>query len=51
MSQKAMSITKCAVAVGAGAMFGVFVVIYALTALAWGIAEVVNGGVEGCLRM
>ncbi|MFL5822724.1 MAG: phage holin family protein [Solirubrobacteraceae bacterium] len=44
MSQKAMSITKGAVAVGAGAMFAVFVLVYALTALAWGINAVVIDG-------
>ena len=44
MSQKVMSITKGAVAVGAGAMFAVFVLIYALTALAWGINAIVVDG-------
>jgi uncharacterized small protein (DUF1192 family) len=41
MSEKATSMAKGAVAVGAGAMFAVFVLIYALTALAWGINAIV----------
>lgn len=45
VTRKVTSIAKGAVAVGAGAVFGVFVVIFALMALAWGIAEVVNNGV------
>lgn len=45
ITRKATSIAKGAVAVGAGAVFGIFVVIFALMALAWGIADIVNNGV------
>jgi hypothetical protein len=45
VTRKVTSIAKGAVAVGAGAVFGVFVVIFALMALAWGIADIVNTGV------
>jgi hypothetical protein len=41
MSEKATSMAMGAVAVGAGAMFAVFVLVYALTALAWGINAIV----------
>jgi hypothetical protein len=45
VTRKVTSIAKGAVAVGAGAVFGVFVVIFALMALAWGIAAIVVSGV------
>ena len=45
VTRKVTSIAKGAVAVGAGAVFGVFVVIFGLMALAWGIADIVNTGV------
>ena len=45
VTRKVTSIAKGAVAVGAGAVFGVFVVIFALSALAWGIASFVDSGV------
>jgi hypothetical protein len=45
VTRKVTSIAKGAVAVGAGSVFGVFVVIFALMALAWGIADIVNTGV------
>jgi uncharacterized small protein (DUF1192 family) len=44
VTQKVTSIAKGAVAVGAGAVFGVFAVIFALETLAWGLdAILVNG--------
>jgi hypothetical protein len=45
VTRKITSIAKGAVAVGAGAIFGVFVVIFGLMALAWGIAAIVVSGV------
>ena len=45
VTRKVTSIAKGAVAVGAGAVFGVFVVIFGLMGLAWGIADIVNDGV------
>jgi hypothetical protein len=41
MGEKVTSIAIGAAAVGAGAMFAVFVLIYLLTALAWGINAIV----------
>lgn len=44
VTQKVITIAKGAAAVGAGAVFGVFAVLFGLTTLAWGIdAIVVNG--------
>lgn len=45
VTRKVSSIAKGAVAVGAGAVFGVFVVIFGLLALAWGIDAIVIDGV------
>src|SRR6202035_2657635 len=45
VTRKITSIAKGAVAVGAGAVFGVFVVIFGLMALAWGISAIVVDGV------
>ena len=45
VTQKATSIAKGAAAVGAGAAFGIFVVTFALTALAWGISSIAVSGV------
>ena len=45
VTQKVTSIAKGAVAIGAGAVFGVFVIIFALLALAWGISAIVISGV------
>ena len=42
---KVMSIARGAVAVAAGAVFGVFAVIFALAALAWGLNDVIVSGV------
>jgi hypothetical protein len=47
VTQKVTSIAKGAAAVGAGAAFGIFVVTFALTALAWGISSVAVDGVGG----
>lgn len=44
MMVKLMSIARGAVAVAAGAVFGVFAVIFALMALAWGIDDVLVSG-------
>ncbi len=43
--QKATTIAKGAAAVSAGAAFGVYVISFALTALAWGIAAAAVSGV------
>ncbi|HEY2652058.1 MAG TPA: phage holin family protein [Solirubrobacteraceae bacterium] len=45
MTVKLMSIARGTVAVAAGAVFGVFAVIFALAAIAWGINDVVVAGV------
>ena len=45
MMIKVMSIARGAVAIAAGAVFGVFAVIFALAALAWGLNDVVVSGV------
>jgi uncharacterized small protein (DUF1192 family) len=45
MTVKLMSIARGTVAVAAGAVFGVFAVIFALAAIAWGINDVVVVGV------
>jgi hypothetical protein len=45
MLQKATTIAKGAAAVSAGAAFGVYVISFALTALAWGIAAIAVSGV------
>jgi hypothetical protein len=42
---KVMSILRGAVAIAAGAIFGVFAVIFALMALAWGLDDVLVNGV------
>jgi Putative Actinobacterial Holin-X, holin superfamily III len=42
---KLMSIARGAAAVAAGAVFGVFAVIFALAALAWGLNDVIVSGV------
>ncbi len=42
---KMMSILRGAVAIAAGAIFGVFAVIFALMALAWGLDDVFVSGV------
>ncbi len=44
VTQKVTSIAKGAVAVAAGAVFGVFAVIFALMTLAWGIDAIVVSG-------
>jgi Putative Actinobacterial Holin-X, holin superfamily III len=44
MSQKATSIGKGAIAVGAGMVFGVFAIIFALETLAWGLDRVLVNG-------
>jgi len=43
MMVKAMSIARGAAAIAAGAVFGVFAVIFALMALAWGLDTVIEG--------
>lgn len=45
MTVKLMSIARGTVAVAAGAVFGVFAVVFALSAIAWGINDVVVSGV------
>ena len=44
VTQKVTSIAKGAAAVGAGAVFGVFAVVFALLSLAWGIDAIVVSG-------
>jgi Putative Actinobacterial Holin-X, holin superfamily III len=44
VTTKVSSIAKGAVAVGAGAVFGVFAVIFALLSIAWGIDAIVVSG-------
>ena len=45
MMVKVMSIARGAAAVAAGAVFGVFAVVFALAALAWGLNDVIVAGV------
>jgi uncharacterized small protein (DUF1192 family) len=42
MSQKASSIARGAAAIGAGAVFGVFAVVFILQTIAWGINDAVG---------
>jgi hypothetical protein len=51
VTRKVTSIAKGAVAVGAGAVFGVFVVIFGLMALAWGISDPGRRGREHLDRL
>jgi putative superfamily III holin-X len=44
VSQKAISIGKGAAAVAAGAVFGVFAIIFALETLAWGLNDIFVSG-------
>jgi uncharacterized small protein (DUF1192 family) len=44
VTQKVASIAKGTVAVAAGAVFGVFAIIFALLTLAWGLASIIVSG-------
>jgi uncharacterized small protein (DUF1192 family) len=43
VTEKVTSLAKGAAAVAAGAVFGIFALIFVLLTLAWGIDEIVNG--------